>query len=289
MKKLAMCLVVLAMAVPTFAADVDFAFTDNGDGTGTLSWTINAPDTEIVGMGLNVDATTGTVDAVAVDSFFDVFIDAAYSDPTLYDGATAPGQLGTPVALQGSAGTTTLPNASFAISVGHLEGTTDGAGIVLTSGAGAEGQLDVNATRGGVVDQNGDALTTNLPIAFSIAQPGGFPVDHPDYDEWVAVGSPESWVTDYQCEGDADGAREGSPFTGYYQVGVEDLNILIAGWKDTDYVDPATDPWIAADFDHAEEGSPFTGYYRVGVEDLNILISNWKDDTNLTGTCLDVQ
>ncbi|AQT67067.1 hypothetical protein STSP2_00207 [Anaerohalosphaera lusitana] len=286
MKRLFALIIVLAAAGVSFGVDVDFKLTDNGDGTGTLSWTINKPDTEIVGMALNVDCIEGQIGSVQIDSYFDVFPDAAHSDPTLYDGALSPNQLGSPIAPQAFPGTTTLPNSSFCISVAHLEGETDGTGIILGSGTSVSGEIDINAIRGGIVDQNGDAMTTNLPFQFGTGC-GCFPCGHPDYGEWVSVGMPESWCNEYQCEGDSDGLTEGSPFTGYYRVGVNDLNLLVWGWKDTNYVDPATDPWIAADFDHAEEGSPFTGFYRVGVNDLNILIANWKDDTNVTGECLD--
>ena len=107
---------------------------------------------------------------------------------------------------------------------------------------------------------------------------GCFDPNHRDYSEWVSVGKPVSWCYKYQCYGDADGMRNGNPFTGYSRVRVEDLNILISGWKVEGYVDPATHPWIAADFDRDLNGNVFIGYSRVRVEDLGILVSHWKDD-----------
>ena len=111
----------------------------------------------------------------------------------------------------------------------------------------------------------------------------------PDYDEWVAVGRPESWCNPRQCEGDASGGWESNPFTGEsWWVGVDDLGCLIAGWKQQKYTNPQECWWIAADFSHSAEVNPFTGEsWRVGVDDLNILVANWKWDRNIKGDCLE--
>ena len=143
-------------------------------------------------------------------------------------------------------------------------------------------------TRGGIVNIGGTAPSgVVMPAPTAVVCVTDCYAGQPDWDEYVAMGMPKSWCNTRQCEGDADGLQEGSPFTGYWWVGVLDLNILISGWKNQVYVDPDTNPWIAADFDHAQEGSPFTGYWRVGVLDLNILIGNWKDDADILADCLD--
>ncbi|MHC4620232.1 MAG: right-handed parallel beta-helix repeat-containing protein [Planctomycetota bacterium] len=113
------------------------------------------------------------------------------------------------------------------------------------------------------------------------------PTCHPDYNEWVAVGKPMSWCYPRQCHGDADGLKEGNPKSGYFHVWANDLNMLVAGWKQPYSGDPDVDPWIAADFDHAEEGNPKDGYYRVWAGDLNILNANWK--SNPDPNCLECE
>lgn len=138
----------------------------------------------------------------------------------------------------------------------------------------------------GVVMENPDEIPI---VVFGIADvniddgPGPcFPSDHPDYDEWVLVGEPNSWCYTYQCYGDADGKQGGDPFSGYFYVEYADLNALIASWKK-----PTTDPAfdISADFSRSEDGDPFSGYFRVEYKDLNIVIANWKDDSGLAADC----
>lgn len=113
-----------------------------------------------------------------------------------------------------------------------------------------------------------------------------FPSDHDDYDEWLAVGKPDSWCFERQCHGDADGAQ----FAGKWVFG-PDLTVLIAGWNqeysgddELDGPDPdeLPDTWIAADFDHAA----FAGK-RVFGPDLTVLITYWNQDV-VPDDCLDV-
>jgi hypothetical protein len=148
--------------------------------------------------------------------------------------------------------------------------------------------VTANVSRAGasgvVMEDPGEVVTVNIdpPTLCIVVDEGCFNSGHPDYAEWAnVVGKPTSWCYKYQCYGDADGINNGNPFTGYSRVRVEDLNILISGWKVEDYVDEETHPWIAADFDRTLNGNPFTGYSRVRVEDLNILVANWKDDSGI--------
>jgi hypothetical protein len=127
-------------------------------------------------------------------------------------------------------------------------------------------------------DQMGETEDMSFVL---FTEPGCFSCTHPDYDEWLTVLKPTSWCYKYQCYGDADGMRNGSIFTGWSRVRVEDLNILISGWEVPGYVDEATHPWIAADFDRTLNGSIFTGWSRVRVEDLNILVANWESDAGI--------
>jgi len=141
-----------------------------------------------------------------------------------------------------------------------------------------------NAIRGNVVLEDASEATTNVdvePVCLGGCPAGDcFPCDHPDYDEWVAVGKPACWSYARQCRGDADGKKQGSPFLGYMYVGTDDLAVLVDAWK---ILEPPKGPGIAtvengicADFDHDKQGSPFLGHMRVGTDDLGVLIAHWK-------------
>ena len=156
MNKLLIIITVMAITAPSFAADVDFAATQGPDGNCVITYTVNAGT--IRGMALNIDADTD-ISAATVDSFFDVFMDAAYMDPANYVlGA------GTPIADQDAAGELALPLSSFCLSVGNLEGVATANEIVLSAPTGTTGTLDINTLRGGIVNTDGVSMTTNLPI-----------------------------------------------------------------------------------------------------------------------------
>jgi hypothetical protein len=129
----------------------------------------------------------------------------------------------------------------------------------------------------------GACLFVNVPVPLP-------PIDcyegQADYDQFVLVGKPEKcWCYARQCKGDADGLAEGSTKAGFWYVGLNDLNILVSGWK---ILEPAVAPTPSgpgiqsvagancADFDHLAEGSAKAGYWRVGLNDLNRLVANWK-------------
>ena len=263
MKKLVMMLVVAAMVAPLMAGDVQFTATDNGDGTATIAYV--ATGGTVRGMALNVDATAALT-GVAVDSFFDVFMDAAYMDPDNYAlGA------GTPIADQDAAGEVGL-SASFCISMGNLEGTVTADEIVLT-GPACTGTLDINTLRGAIVDTDGVEMTSNLPITFEITSgPVCEGVGPADQAEWDLLGNPQSWCNPFQCIGDA--ANDVSGKTNI-RVAATDLTMLLQGWQipQAEYVDEATDPWIAADFDRLPSGKTNV---RVSATDLTILLTYWQ-------------
>jgi hypothetical protein len=145
--------------------------------------------------------------------------------------------------------------------------------------------LSANVSRAGpdgvVMEDPDQPVTVNYPaecLNFVFEKDECYPEEMADYGEWKAVGEPPSWCYLRQCRGDADNDLEGSPFTGYYYVGINDLTAMINAWK---VLEPPNGPGVtidqlAADFSHSQEGSPFTGYYRVGIADLTILINNWK-------------
>ncbi len=134
-----------------------------------------------------------------------------------------------------------------------------------------------------------DQLNLSEDMSFVLfTEPGCFPCCHEDYYEWLSVGKPACWCYPRQCHGDADGKAEGGAATGFYYVGNDDMQILVAAWK---VKEPPHGPGIStipngicADFAHDKEGSAETGFYRVGQSDLNIMIANWMVKEPPAGT-----
>lgn len=172
MRKLFASLLVLAMCVPAMAATITFGPANNSvSGQVSIPWTADAG---VVGMALKVDVTGGgTCTAVAVDSFFDVFMDSAYTQEL---GAGYVYKTGIATALQTGPGEQTLPAASFSISIGGLDDDGIGAGteeaptsgtIVLTGTPLKPVAIAEDTLRGGVVGYAGAMTIAGLPIATS--------------------------------------------------------------------------------------------------------------------------
>jgi len=302
MKKLILILVVVAMAAPLYAAGrVQFSATDNWDGSCTIVYDANdtfgvAP----VAMGLTVKVTSGNPITKVVledeNDFMEIYMDAAYSmDPCYTYGA------GTAIADPCGPGEVSLTTHGnhFVLSFGGLGGefaktkAPPMSGTITlyadTGAPGTSGTIKLDPRRGGVIGEDGEPMETNLddpakagPMAFTINE------CYREADAasaWYPFGKPKCFCYPRQCHGDAEGTKEGSPFGGYYWIGVNDLNILAAAWMVKEppkasepYPNGIVDvvgPGVCADYDHTQEGSPFGGYYRVGVGDLNILAAAW--------------
>ncbi len=175
----------------------------------------------------------------------------------------------------------------------------DGLLFRLTLSEAANVTVALNEIRGGIVLTDPEvAADVDLDQATNVTVGGGtggslFPVGHPDYDEWVAVGKPACWAYPRQCHGDADGAKEGDLKTGFHYVGQKDLTILLGAWNVREDDGPgiaSIENGICADFARDLNGDPKTGYFRVGNSDLNILIENWMvkeppDGLGVPGDC----
>lgn len=96
--------------------------------------------------------------------------------------------------------------------------------------------------------------------------PDCFPRDHPDYNDWVAVGKPYCWCYPRQCRGDATDFCYGKT---PYCASIDDLEVLKAAWNNSHL----WLPYICADFDHKPYGK---FQYRVSIPDLQILKENWN-------------
>lgn len=155
--------------------------------------------------------------------------------------------------------------------------------IILDFGGPATGILTEDLLRGGIVDTQGQPLTSNLPLAFTVTL-DCFPNDPShaqQYTDWVAMGKPTCWCTPYHCDGDADTLEQGF-LSGKHRVGTNDLNILVSHWQEKE-TDPGFD--ACADIDHKSQGA-FSSEHRIGTNDLNILIDHWqKTEGQLPGDC----
>ena len=156
MKKILASLLVLALCAPAMAATITIE--DIGGGQATITVATEGEEAPIVGLGLDVDVTGGEVTAVSVDTAnFNIFPDYAYfletdEDPNGYEYGE-----GHPVAAMEEAGKLELPQSSFALSLGNLNGEeiagADGAAEVVITVTWSGDLLEVceNATRGGIV------------------------------------------------------------------------------------------------------------------------------------------
>ena len=277
MKKILVSLMVLALCVPAMAA---VTITDTGD-TDTGEATIQLSATEgIVGIGLKVDGDVVT--GFAVDSFFDVFIDSAY---------TAGSGYGTvPTALQSGPGELALPSGSFSISVGGLDDDGIGAGteeaplvalITLTGTPGESVEITEDTLRGGIVGYNGAQTISGLPLTVTFAAASEcVKADAPFYAEWVGAGKnwdkPDCWCYEYNCRGDADGVK-----IGLFRINSTDLGLFADAYNKGDLkMDPVR---ICSDFDHIK-----VGLFRVNSADLGIFATNYnKGDLKVAPCPLD--
>jgi hypothetical protein len=151
-------------------------------------------------------------------------------------------------------------------------------------------RLTLNTTRGGIVDVNGNPVTSVVLATGTgkVKFPDCFPCWQPykvQYNNWKTVLKPACWCGKttakwkYQCDGDADGAASPPPES--YRIFTADLTIMSKAWtKPVTHVDFNA----CADFDHAASAPPDS--YRVFTGDLTILVNNWaKTNTALQANC----
>ena len=288
MKKLMLTLAIIVIAAPAMAA-ISFTAVDNGDGSITISYTTTDGDLPRgIALALSTDNTAQIDSAAAVDVAFNCNMDYLYSNPTAILGE------GHPLALTGAAGEAVGPLDTASLSMGVLDeaggqaagpATADLATVVIADNGEASVTVTIAADtlRGPASGVVGSEIASNLPIdvAVSFGEPECFPAAHPDYTEWLSVGSPESWCNPFQCKGDANNDTFGFKDL---RVDATDLTTLLNGWKQVYSGDPLVDTWISADFAHDAFGFK---NLRVDATDLTILLANWKV-AGILGDCLDV-
>jgi hypothetical protein len=289
-----MAILVLVVAVPAMAV-VNFTVTGTTDGSGLVTISYVATDGDLprgvaLRVGLSDGAVVDTTTAAVVDPMFNTFIDWAYSNPQNFQ----VGQ-GNPLANPIAAGVLAGNASDFSISMGVLDQTgkqlagpaTSANLITLKLIKGTADQTTVTVSgdtlRGPASGVVGSVLTSNLTQT-GIVKFGTPPLcvkdTAPFYNDWVAFGKPNCWCYARNCKGDADGLKQGSAVTGYWFVGTNDLNILVAAWQ---VKEAPKGPGIAtiangicADFARDKQGSAVTGYWRVGTNDLNKLVASWQ-------------
>ncbi len=309
MKKLILILVVVAMAAPAVAGTVNFAATDNGNGTCTITYYVTGGVVAPVALGVTVEVTAGNpIKAVTdMDEFFEIFMDDAYDmeldpcDSYVY-GA------GDPVADPCGPGGKDLPASKFVISMGGLGGPTkpptkfpkigskkDPVVLAILHsdtqpplGGTTSGIITVDALRGGVIDEDGEVMDPNGPDA-----PGGdlqlpftisecYQSDWANYTVWkeAPVGKPYCWCYQYNCRGDTDNIGTGLGDRKKWVV-LADLQLLGSAWgkRQDDVTLPAN--YQCANFDRLGTGLDDRKKWVV-LGDLQILGGGWgkrQDDT----------
>lgn len=223
MKKLLLIVVVLLMAAPFAQGEIAFTFTNNGNGSCTITYDVNDvyDGQRPVAMGLLVEVTSGTpiteADISDPGGFFEIFMDAAYSiesdpcDPCGYQYGD-----GTPIADPCGPGEVSLPRMRFSISMGGLGGENDpdqkspptSGTITLWSepqdpcqggseGGETEFTVGLDNLRGGIIGDDGEPMVV-LGLHDGPAKQGG-PPDKisecvkwgaPFYNIWSGKGNP---------------------------------------------------------------------------------------------------
>jgi hypothetical protein len=235
MRKLVCLLAVALMAAPVLAGSVAVTVDDSTAGQAVITLT---GDAGIVGIGLEVSCTAGAIDDLAVDSFFDIFIDLAHDevagDGYAYgEGSEAGANAAAEVAV---AGKKDLPAAEFAICAGGLEDSeTDTAPttatVTLISAAGATGTVDINIPRGGIVDADGAMTVTGLPANFTIQPSGPACWNHPCFTSGDANNDGFITFLDLQAVIDAwGGYDECADFNKDGFVTFLDLQVILDSW-----------------------------------------------------------
>ena len=298
MKKFILPLAVLLLATPAWAT-VTITVVDEGGGVAAINYAVSGEPNKVRAVALDIQVDTGEIIAISdymkgEGAGFGIF-PASFRDYITVDPAT--GEVATwdvndytpladvndPGALGG------LGTAGITIEMGALYYPTGDSSPNAPPDSGTLCKLEVsescnmtveeNATRGGVVltDPSVAPTVELIPATITKGAPPCFPDSYSTYNDWVAMGSPDCWCADYQCDGDVDGTTYG--FFKYRVYG-NDLNILVDNWKKT-IDDPTLDP--CADVDH----KPYGFFkYRVYGNDLNILVSHWKfTDSQLPGDC----
>lgn len=285
MRKVLLVLTVLAMTAPCWAAvNVECATGGDIGYEVTISYDCAGDGNDIRAFGIQVDVNNGAI----ISDVNAVMNTNYYIYPGSIDINSAGG-----VESYGSA-VVDLTSSSFILEMGSLYDPCDPvhkdppptSGTICTFNVNKACvvSLSRDTARGGVVMEDGSDYATLSGCTVFDCMPTG----HADHSQWGTVGKPASWCYPSQCYGDADGQSE-AVGRGFAKVYNNDVAILVAGYgiPDTEYIDPVTDPWIAADFDHAAQ---IVGRSSVRVydDDVAILVNYYSLTSGVPTDCNDV-
>lgn len=311
--------IMMALLVAPAMADVTISIVNNDDCTADIVLTTTTNDTVggaeihtlVAGLALNLSVAPGVIEEVtgfmttgvstAAAPGFGIYMDTMTFnvDPgpdgilDTADDIVTIADVGTPVAPASAPDTPgQLPGSNCVLQFGSLfdvavpgdaaEATT----ILCTVKVSEEDAILTisleDVTRGGIKNIGGGdpigAVTVGAPVAVT----GCGCYLGPDQQAWLDRGSPESWCTDRQCHGEADNLEEVYG-RGTVWVGIDDITILLTGFRqsypDTPPADPDTTyPWIVADFDHAREVYG-RGTVPVGLDDISVLLAHFRQSS----------
>ena len=294
MRKIALVLAVLLFASPAFAGVVIECTADSTEVT--VSYDTNDLDPNLIrAVAIDVNVDNGAIiDSVSTfDPCYGIYpgsidindtngtIDAvgsAVCDPVKYPDDTLGGV--------GTAGMT-IEMGSLYVGAANAPGSDGDLFKFVIDMQGADDCnviLSLNSSRGGVVMEDTAVAADALLKGCSVS--GECYAGQPDYDQWEAVEKPDCWCYPRQCEGDADGLKQGSAYLGYYYVGTDDIDIVSLGWKVKNSENAGRGildltvggvPVACGDFDHQQQGSAYLGYYRIGTDDIDIMSLYWKE------------
>jgi hypothetical protein len=178
----------------------------------TISYDANT-ETELVrAFALDVNVVGASIaSVVSVNSKYYI-----YPGTIIIDANGDVNNPGTPVAPANDPGALGgLPGPACTLEMGSLyeEGddgnAPDKSGFLISlslsgmSPAGGVVSVTTNETRGRIVMEDSTSRDANCVCGWQPEE--CFPPNHPDYNEWVAVGKPHCWCYPRQCQGDADG------------------------------------------------------------------------------------
>jgi hypothetical protein len=286
MRKIVAALVALLLTSSAWAG-VQISCSASGNDV-TISYDASSENELVRAFALDVTVDNGqTIDAVvSTNPDYDI-----YPGSIVIDAGGNVTDWGSPIASQSDYPGDTLGGLStggVTIEMGSLyaQGETPPAAaddlITLTVSGNCSVTITENVIRGGVVME--DPSVPANPSFSSCAVGGTGCYTGPDMAEWQAVGEPASWCEPRQCHGDADGQQE-AYLRGQVWVGMNDVAILVTGFRAAYGGDPQVHPWIAADFDHSDE--PYLrGTVRVGMNDVAELVTYFRAAT-VPADCLD--
>jgi hypothetical protein len=290
MRKISLILAVLLFAVPAWS-EVLITCSIDGDNVVTVSYDASGEPNLVRAFALDIVVSGADITDVndEVSDYYYIYPGSIEIDGnevtswgTIVADSNYPGTLSGPNAMTIEAGALYTPTDDSSPNAPPSSGdlfkfTMDAAGTVT---------ITENEARNGVVLTDPDLdPDVNAP---GCGKDECFSSSDPNYQAWLDAGQPQCWCWKRQCHGDADGKAQGNIWAGFWHVGTDDLNVLVAAWQVLEPADPPTPdgpgigtitgpgpdfvPGICADFARNVQGNIWAGFWYVGTDDLNAFV-----------------